>query len=898
METREKDVFQIYRKAVGLDDSHRQSYLSQACGGDADLRAEVEQCLASSPAAHFFTNALTRAKEDWASNRQAAQNPKPGDYVGKFKIIKPLGEGGSATVFLARQTEPERNVALKLLKGCGDRGLDRFEIEQHVLARMEHPYVAKIFESGVTENGRPFFVMEHISGLPITEYCRTKNLSLRDQLELIIKVCEGVQYAHRNGVIHRDLKPSNILVAEVDGKPAPRIIDFGIARALENDAPFPAVDGQGNRNQGLTGAFTIMGSPGYMSPEQTRLTGQDSDTRTDVYALGILLFEILTGAPPFDFSQTQSLDQIFRVICRQQPPKPSMALQVQNPNNPMSRTLRGDLDIIVMKALEKNRDRRYDSPSLLALDLNRYLNRMPILARSPGILYKARRLVQRNKATSLAVLFVILALGLGAGAASLGLLKARKAEKAALRDAANAASTLKVLEQILTSPDPAKQGRDIRVEDLLMTFSPELDGPDIQPEIKAALHHLFSKTLLNLGSYEKAHEHALKAVDLRTELLGGQDPQTIDTSMVLVSCLSEMDDLAGSEKLCRELLARSEAQKDWRRKGQLLNLLSEILRERGDYEQAISVARTSLAMHQTRFGEADPGRHTAMNHLANTLYTLGQYEEMEQLRIETLNWRESQYGERHPQTLIAMNNYVYALRAQRKFGKAESIGKRVLALSQEVYGQHPKTALAAENLGMIYYYTKRFEQAEPFLKQAYQQIRTHYGPKHRHSMISANNLSMLLMETGDFDQAETLYREVLTAIDPNLSEYSEIQVSAMHNLAYALQQQGELEAAEQEERMALEISTRVFGETHPKTLTYMDFLARLLKTAGWLEEAADQYEKALDLHRCRFGDNHAWTLETQKGYLDVLRQLGREETAAAILRDWKPLAAEQGTESQ
>ncbi len=340
------------------------------------------------------------------------------DTIGPYWLVKMLGEGGMGQVWLAEQTFPvKRKVALKLIKGGRyDKSvIQRFEAERQSLAIMDHPAIAKVFDAGTTSEGQPFFVMEYVPGSPITKYCDEKRLSTRQRLELFIKVCEGVQHAHQKAMIHRDLKPGNILVSEIDGKPAPHIIDFGIAKATENKQEGETL---------LTQAGMLVGTPGYMAPEQTDPTFPDIDTRADVYALGVILYELLTGSLPFDPKQWQKqpLYEVLRRIREDDPPAPSTQLIKLNDTaaanaglrqtepRQLASLLKGDLDWITMKALEKDRARRYDSPTSLAADITRYLTDEPVLASPPSVSYRTSKFIKRHRVGVLAatVVFVML----------------------------------------------------------------------------------------------------------------------------------------------------------------------------------------------------------------------------------------------------------------------------------------------------------------------------------------------------------------------------------------------------------------------------------------------------------------------------------------------------------
>lgn len=454
--TREQSLFEsALAQAAG---AAREAYLREACNGDVALHLRLTRLLAAHTRTEgFFPECASqwlgvdRAEiRQWTTNDPASLGETLGQCVGRYQLLKQLGEGGCGIVYLAQQQEPvQRLVALKIIKlGMDTRSvIARFDAERQALALMDHPNIAKVLDAGATETGRPYFVMELVQGVKITSYCDENHLGARERLDLFVRVCHAIQHAHQKGVIHRDIKPSNILIARHDGLPVPKVIDFGIAKAISGRL----VDDAAVTMQGQ-----FIGTPAYMSPEQAEMSGLDVDTRSDIYSLGVLLYELLTGRPPFDQKELvgAGLDKMRQTIREADPLRPSLlltsmtstklaltaSLRREAPPRLIS-SLKGDLDWIVMKALEKDRQRRYETANALAFDVRRFLNNEPVLARPPSRLYRLKKLIQRNKGVYASGTAAVLSLMVGLGVATHSFIKEREArlEQARLRQKAEEA---------------------------------------------------------------------------------------------------------------------------------------------------------------------------------------------------------------------------------------------------------------------------------------------------------------------------------------------------------------------------------------------------------------------------------------------------------------------------
>ncbi|MHC4089048.1 MAG: serine/threonine protein kinase [Planctomycetota bacterium] len=794
-------IEELFHAALKMPVSERSAYLSSACE-DARIRTEVDRLLKAHARADGFLR--TAPVQDRNTPDELAM---VGRRVGPYRLVEYVARGGMGAVYRAQRADEEfeHQVAIKLVNRWMVTALvrRRFVRERQTLAHLEHSGITRLLDGGTTEDGIPYLVMEYVAGLPIDAYCAERGLTVADRLGLFCEVCEVVAYAHRNLVVHRDLKPGNILVTE-EGRP--KLLDFGIAKVLAGTSDASATNGTLQQMRALT--------PQYASPEQIR--GEPVTTAADVYSLGVVLYELVSGRQPYRLTGRSTYEEE-RKICETDPKLPSDAVmrgaggagdgeddgrdrQLPEPPGRLRRRLRGDLDAIVMKAMQKQPARRYDSVTALADDVARHLNGQPIRARHHSMGYRAAKFIRRNIVAVAAVAIVALSVVGGGVAASIGLMREARAHRLAQNEAAEAEAINRFLNEMLSSVDPGKHGRDVRVTEILERAADNVGSLfGDRPEVQAALRTTIGKSFRALGMLEPAAVQLEKALALRESQRGAEHRETL-------------------ESLCE------------------LGLLRTV---QGDLSAAEGLLERALKSGRRVFGETSEELLSIRHGLAGLRVVQGRFPEAEVLLRQVLDAQRQTLGETHPNTIRTIHNLALVLNHQDKDEQAEAYCRRALDLHTQVH-----------------------------------------GPDHIHTIRAKGNLGNLLMERGDLDEAEPLVLGALEGDRRLLGDEHPETIIALHNVAVLRQYQGRDAEALALARDALEAAETSLPRGHLKIGRYRDHLGTCLTALGRFAEAERELLAAYDSLRGQLGGGHPYTQKVVADLIDLYEAWGKPAQAA------------------
>jgi serine/threonine-protein kinase len=731
-------VKSILDGALEAQPAERTAFVAVACGNDGGLREEVESLLA-------FEAGSERFIEEPIFGRFSGrlEGLAEGQRVGPYQVVREIGRGGMGAVYLAvrADTEYDKQVALKVVGyGAAEQIARRFRAERQILAHLDHPNIAKLLDGGTTEDGRPYFVMEHVEGRPIDEFCAAGSLPVDERLALFREVCAAVHFAHQNLVVHRDLKPSNILVT-ADG--IPKLLDFGIAKLLDPEAHDSALSELGLR------PMTVQ----YASPEQVQ--GEAITTASDVYSLGVLLHVLLTGRSPYG-TAVDDRKALEKAICEGARVKPSETVERRDE----ARRLAGDLDTIVLRAMDPEPGRRYASAEQLAADVQRHLDGLPVLARKDTPGYRLGKFVRRHKAgVTAAAAGVFLILGFSATVTLLW----KKVERE--RDRAEAVSGF--LEELFAIPEPSRsRGRPITAREVLDRGRQQIAGNlQTEPETRAALLETMGRVYRRLGLLEPARELLGESLRVRREALGEDHLEVASSLQNLALVLLQMDRGQEAEPLLREALAirnrhGATATPEY---AAGINDLAALLEGRGEHAAAEDLYEEALALKRRLLGAEHEDVARGLNNLAQVRHAQGHLAEAEPLYWQALAMRRRLFGEPHPDVATSLNNLASLLEDQGKRAEAEKLYREVLAMRRTLFGDRSlKVAQSLNNLAFVLLAESRPKEAEPLSREALSIAEELLPASHSTRGIFQRNLAAVLVAQGRGREAEPLAREAIS----------------------------------------------------------------------------------------------------------------------------------------
>ncbi len=847
---------EIFVEAAAKSGDERKSFLTEACGTDDELLAEVEELLRFHDAA---PGGESQIETPLRPSPAPTQEP---EKIGPYRILQTIGTGGMGKVYEAEQARPlRRRVALKVIKWGMDteQVVARFDSERQALALMDHPNVAHVFDAGATEEGRPYFVMEFVKGEPITDYCDHRRLTTRNRLELFIQVCRGVQHAHQRGIIHRDLKPSNVLVTEVDGTATPKIIDFGVAKATSQHLTEETI---------FTELGQWIGTPEYMSPEQAGMTGLDIDTRTDVYSLGVLLYELLVGIQPFapDELRSSGFDSMRRKIREEDPPRPSTRISTIGKTSTdtadhrrtdpptLARLLRGDLDWIVMKSLEKDRNRRYGSPAELAADVDRHLAHKAVHASPPSTTYKVGKFVRRHRRVVIGAGLVFFALVAGLAVATVGMVRARRAERLANTQVELMIGMFDLLDPMRDTLDPGETGNGESTAEALLSQAQERIDTELgdEPLVRAQLNATLGRIYMNLGLHEQALAAWQEAHQIRLEELGDDHPD------VLTSTLS-------------------------------LGSIHDVM---GNYEAALVHFRRAADMRARILGPDHPDTAESLNSLAFGLWRNGEYDEAAPLFERALAIRVEAFGPDHAVVGDTLYMQAVLLRDIGEYKRARNGFERALAIRETFYGtDHTAVAWVAHNYGLLLDQLGENDRARANFERALAIQEATFGPENFMVISPLLGLAMLDLEDGDLEPARQRAARAVRLQELNHGADHHFVASGLDVLGRIEQRAGDYRLAKTHLERGLRLREAAVGGNHPQVTTSLYWLARLNFAEGSFESAAELYERRQTILDDAFGPGHREAILNQISLAWAHARCGRLDDAARLYHEYGRAAA-------
>ena len=934
-------AMELAEEALAVPPPERDAFLGARCEGDAELLARAWRLLrtASEPVGEGLGGRIHEAVREAAAAAVDEGSVFP-DRIGPYTVTGVLGEGGMGVVLAARQDEPmSREVAIKLIRAGAHapRIVERFRAERQTLAMLEHPHIARLYDAGTTPDGLPYFVMELIRGEPVTEYCDRLRLDLTGRLRLFRVLLRAVEHAHQKTIIHRDLKPSNVLVAEMDGRPALKVIDFGIARVASGDPGLTS----------LTGLGGGLGTLEYMSPEQLLRPAAGADTRSDVYSLGVLLHQLVTGRLPFEPDRIRSasprelermlvdapVERASRRVAADTERAEVARLRASEPHR-LVRSIRGDLDTIIGTAIAGDPSGRYASVARLDEDVERFLEGRPIGARASTLAYRMRKLLARNRTAAAAA---VLAIGLMTAMAVVFTMRLADERDRAQLEAERAGEIAAFLESVFEVADPATpEPGDMTALEILdaaaVRVEDELAG---RPALQASLFGVIGRTYARLARWEESEEYLFRALDLertlhgevapevaerleelgwmfanggalqradsvlgralelRVTLEGPGHPETAEALTTLASVRRGLGDYADAEGLAREAVValRSSPGVDRLALARALHTLGYVLRSRGSPAEAEEVYREALDIRRELLDPGHPDVHTTMGNLALALEDRGRYPEAELLLREALEGRRERLGPDHPSTLTALNNLAYMLWRTGRYEGATDLFAEAVDLGSRVHGgDNPTLAIMINNLGVAQRRMDLLAESERTLRAALSMNQRLFGESHPRIAGDMDNLGRTLLAQGRATEAESLHVAALAMRTALLGEDHPDRAESLAALGEAKVASGAYAEGLGQLEEAVRVRTASLGADNARTAQSLHDLGAAYLRVGDRPRAEDRLREALRVRRVALGVEHPDVAATLTALGRLLREDGRHGEAEAALVEAKAIS--------
>ncbi len=879
-----KKIESLFERAIEISGSERETFLKNECGEDNELFEEVVSLLSADQNEHSI---FSGSAADYFAVEDLGFE---GRNFGNSHAVKKIGAGGMGSVYLAERVDGvySQQVALKVVNpGMNSHEIiKRFEEERQILARLQHPNIARLLDGGISDSGLPYFTMEYVDGIPVTEYCNNKDLSIEQRLELFKKICEAVLYAHQNLVIHRDIKPGNILVTE---EGTVKLLDFGIAKVFEDD----------NEREFVTRTMMRVMTPEYASPEQIR--GEPVGTATDIYSLGLILYQLLSGCPPYELDTSSALE-MERIICLTDPQKPSSMISKAPANRKdyssegqpakskqiikLRKKISGDLDNICLMAIRKEPERRYSSAAQFITDIDNHLNGLPVAARKSTASYRTGKFIRRHKAGLVIASAAVLIITFVTIFYTIRLAEER--DRAQL-EAEKSKKVAEFLSGIFKLSDPEQsRGETITARELLdngvKKIEHELSG---QPEVLASMLAVTGNVYRSLGLYKKALFLLQKSYTLNDSLFGDNSPETAQSLNDLGNLNFAMGDYGAAAQKLKSAIEKRKTifGEESPEAVESMNDLAMVLREDGKYEQAEKLLIASLSVRRKLLPPNSDEVAQSLNNLALIKEDKGEYDSAKVLFKESLVIKEKLHGKIHPSVSETIGNLALLLQHMGNYSEAAELFDLTLKTDKKLYGDlHPAISTDLYNIASNDALMGDLNGAEKLYSEVLETDKKLLGEKHPYIALDLNNLGGILSDKGDYAGAEELYKKSLDLNEKIYgSEHPEVATS-LSNLGVLYSRWGKYARAESFIKSGLNMRIKLLGENHPDVITSLNIYAALLTSEHKYGEAVDQYRKSLVLRIKMLGMDHPHTANAFLGLGNALIEIKSYKEAAENIK--------------